>query len=196
MRVSDEAVVTGERSAALIAARGDLFVYGTLQFPEVLGVLLGRIPQISAAVLAGWRAASLARRTYPGLTPATTTVRGMLVTGLTDDEIVLLDEYESGPYDLRKLTLTDGRDAWAYVWTDASSLLAADWSAARFAADELPGFVVQCHAWLASRAQAKSGGQPATRPHDPEPTALRPRVRSWPPEAPARPSRSPSGTGD
>ena len=166
---TDGVLSTGDRPAALIAERGNLFVYGTLQFPEVLGVLLGRIPQISAAALVGWRAAALARRTYPGLTPAATTVRGMLLTGLTDDEVVLLDEYESGPYDLRKLTLTDGRYAWAYVWTDASSVLAADWSAARFAADQLPAFVVQCHAWLTSRAHAKSSGRPATRPHDPAP---------------------------
>ena len=166
---SDGVLSTGDRPAALIAERGDLFVYGTLQFPEVLEVLLGRIPQIGAAVLVGWRAAALARRTYPGLIPATTTVRGMLLTGLTDDEVVLLDEYESGPYDLRKVALTGGRDAWAYVWTDASSVLAADWSADLFAADQLPGFVGQCHAWLASRAHAKSSGQPAARPHDPDP---------------------------
>ncbi len=120
---TDGVLSAADRPAALIAERGDLFVYGTLQFPDVLEVLLGRIPQISAAVLVGWRAAALVRRTYPGLIPAATTVRGMLVTGLTDDEVVLLDEYESGPYDLRKLTLTDGRDAWAYVWTDASSVL-------------------------------------------------------------------------
>jgi hypothetical protein len=168
---SDGVLSTGDRSAAMIAERGDLFVYWTLQFPDVLGVLLGRIPRISAALLAGWRAAALARRTYPGLTPATTTARGMLLSGLTEDEVVLLDDYESGPYDLRKLTLTDGRDAWAYVWTDASSVLAADWSAARFAADQLPGFVVQCHAWLASRAHARSSGQSPTRPHDPESTS-------------------------
>lgn len=167
---SDGVLSAGDRSAALVAERGDLFVYGTLQFPEVLEVLLGRIPQISAAVLVGWRAAALARRTYPGLTAATTTVGGMLLSGLTEDEVVLLDDYESGPYDLRRLRLTDGRDAWAYIWTDASSVLAADWSAARFAADQLPGFVGQCQAWLANRAHAKSSGQAATRPHDPEGT--------------------------
>ena len=56
------------------------------------------------------RATALARRTYPGLAPATTTVRSMLLSGLTEDELVALDEYDLGPYDLRKLTLTDGLD--------------------------------------------------------------------------------------
>jgi gamma-glutamylcyclotransferase (GGCT)/AIG2-like uncharacterized protein YtfP len=94
----------GGRAAMLIAQRGDLFVYGTLQFPEVLRALLGRIPDSSATTLDGWRAAALARRTYPGLVPANATVGGTLLTGLTAEELQVLDEYESGPYDLRKLS--------------------------------------------------------------------------------------------
>ncbi|MGO8960909.1 MAG: gamma-glutamylcyclotransferase family protein [Streptosporangiaceae bacterium] len=164
----DSSSATGGRAASLIAEGGDLFVYGTLQFSDVMRVLLGRIPDSSAAALAGWRAAALARRPYPGLVPAAGAAHGMLVSGLTADEVELLDEYESGPYDLRKLTLADGRAAWAYVWTEASIVLPSDWSAALFAAEHLPGFVVQCRAWLADRAQASSTGRPATRSHDPE----------------------------
>jgi len=158
----------GGRAAMLIAQRGDLFVYGTLQFPEVLGILLGRTPDSSPMALKGWRAAALARRTYPGLVPANATVPGMLLTGLRAEELEVLDEYESGPYELRKLSLTDGRPAWSYVWTDATSVLASDWSADEFAAGHLPGFVVQVRAWLVDRAAAKSGGRTAFRPHDPE----------------------------
>jgi gamma-glutamylcyclotransferase (GGCT)/AIG2-like uncharacterized protein YtfP len=158
----------GGRAAMLIAQRGDLFVYGTLQFPEVLRILLGRSPDSSPMALKGWRAAALARRAYPGLVPANATVPGMLLTGLRAEELEVLDEYESGPYDLRKLLLTDGRSAWSYVWTDATSVLASDWSADEFAAAHLPGFVVQVRAWLAGRAAAKSAGRTAVRPHDPE----------------------------
>src|SRR5262249_11265420 len=148
--------------------RGDLFVYGTLQFPEVLRALLGRVPDSSPITLDGWRAAALARRTYPGLVPANATVPGMLLTGLTAEELQVLDEYESGPYDLRKLSLTDGRPAWSYVWTDATLVLASDWSADEFAAEHLAGFVVQVGAWQAGRAAAKNGGRTGFRPHDPE----------------------------
>ena len=158
----------GGRAARMIAQRGDLFVYGTLQFPEVLRALLGRMPDSSPITLDGWRAAALARRTYPGLVPANATVPGMLLTGLRAEELEVLDEYESGPYELRKLSLTDGRPAWSYVWTDATSVLASDWSADEFAAEHLPGFVVQVRAWLVGRAAAKSGGRTAFRPHDPE----------------------------
>lgn len=152
----------------MIAQRGDLFVYGTLQFPEVLRALLGRIPDSSPITLDGWRAAALARRTYPGLVPANATVPGMLLTGLRAAELEVLDEYESGPYDLRELSMTDGRPAWSYVWTDASCVLASDWSADEFAAQHLSGFAVQVGAWLAGRAAARSSGRTAFRPHDPE----------------------------
>lgn len=158
----------GGRAATLIEQRADLFVYGTLQFPEVLRVLLGRAPNSSATALAGWRAAALARRTYPGLVPASATVPGRLLTGLTAGELEVLDEYESGPYDVRKVTLTDGSPAWSYVWTDAKSVLASDWSASEFAAEHLASFVAQCRAWLAGRGAARSGGGPAARPHDPD----------------------------
>jgi gamma-glutamylcyclotransferase (GGCT)/AIG2-like uncharacterized protein YtfP len=158
----------GGRAATLIAQRGDLFVYGTLQFPEVLHALLGRIPDSSPIALEGWRAAALARRTYPGLVPACATVPGTLLTGLTPEELQVLDEYESGPYDLRKLSLTDGRSAWSYVWTDATCVLPSDWSADEFAAEHLNGFVVQVGAWQAGRAAALSSGRTASRPHDPE----------------------------
>jgi gamma-glutamylcyclotransferase (GGCT)/AIG2-like uncharacterized protein YtfP len=165
---SDALPPAAHRAARLITERGDLFVYGTLQFPDVLRVLLGRIPHGSMVALAGWRAAALAERSYPGLVPAPATVRGQLLTGLTAGEAEILDEYESGPYDLRKLTLTDGRAAWAYVWTDASAVLAHDWSPAGFAADQLPDFVARCRGWLSSRAAASAGGPPAARLHDPD----------------------------
>ena len=87
----------GSRAAMLIAQHGDLFVYGTLQFPEVLRVLLGRTPDSSPVALKGWRAAALVRRTYPGLVPGNATVPGMLLTGLRAEELEVLDEYESGP---------------------------------------------------------------------------------------------------
>jgi hypothetical protein len=77
-------------------------------------------------------------------------------------------EYESGPYDLRRLSLTDGRPAWSYVWTDAAAVLESDWSADEFAAEHLPGFVVQVRAFIAGPAAARSAGGTAFRPHDPK----------------------------
>ncbi|WP_445548822.1 gamma-glutamylcyclotransferase, partial [Frankia sp. CiP1_Cm_nod2] len=47
----------------------ELFVYGTLCFPEVARALLGRLPCSRPAAAAGWRAAALPGRAYPGPVP-------------------------------------------------------------------------------------------------------------------------------
>jgi len=145
------------RASVLIAERGLLFVYGTLQFPSVLRVLLGRVPRTQLAAAAGFRAAALAGRSYPGLVAGVGTVNGLVLAGLTPAETLILDAFEAGPYDFRGLTLTDGRTAWAYVWTDASAVLPGDWSAQEFAASRLGTFVVQCRVWRANYAAGSSG---------------------------------------
>jgi gamma-glutamylcyclotransferase (GGCT)/AIG2-like uncharacterized protein YtfP len=127
---------------------GDLFVYGTLRFPEVLQALLGRLPGLTEATVAGWRVAALADRSYPGLVRAPgSTAAGVVVTGLTPDEWRLLDRYEDEDYGLEQLTLTDGRGVLTYFWRPESEAAADDWSAPGFAERHLPEFVVRCRAW-------------------------------------------------
>lgn len=53
-----------------------LFAYGTLMFPEVLQVLLGRVPDVVSATVAGWRVARLPGRIYPVMVAAEAMVRG------------------------------------------------------------------------------------------------------------------------
>jgi gamma-glutamylcyclotransferase (GGCT)/AIG2-like uncharacterized protein YtfP len=89
----------GPERARLIAQRGLLFVYGTLQFPDVLRVLLGRVPPAQPATATGWRAAALAGRSYPGLVAGTGTgtgtVSGLVLAGLASAEVQTLDAFES-----------------------------------------------------------------------------------------------------
>lgn len=59
-----------------------LFVYGTLQIPEVLEGLLGRVPRSTRAIAKGWRAAALECRVYPGLVSADGTATGRLLSDL------------------------------------------------------------------------------------------------------------------
>lgn len=138
------------RAAALIRQRGSLFAYGTLQFPEILRILLGRMPAARSASLAGWRAAALAGRGYPGLVPGTGTVTGVVLSGLTAGEIQIVDAYESGPYELRPVMMSDGATAWTYVWTDPADVLACDWSKAQFADEEMTSFLALCRGWRES----------------------------------------------
>src|SRR5262249_32952449 len=115
-----------------------LFVYGTLLFPEVLRALLGRVPNRTAAAAAGWRVAALAGRRSPALAPGDGRGRGTLITGLTPDEWRILNAFEDALYELRRLTLTDARHGWAYVWPDdRGEALTEDWDAERFATEHL-----------------------------------------------------------
>ncbi|GAA2403644.1 hypothetical protein GCM10010420_33650 [Streptomyces glaucosporus] len=156
--------VRGQRAAP---ADEPLFVYGTLRFPEVLRALLGRVPARTPAAVAGWRAAALRGRVYPGLVPADGTVTGLLLEDLTPAERHVLHTFEGDEYELRRLPLTDGRHCRAYVWS-AGRVLPGDWNAEDFAECHLAAFAARC---------ARLALGPA-----PEPVPV--------PEAPARPSAS------
>lgn len=132
----------------------DLFAYGTLQFPEVLRVLLGRSPSTSPAAVAGWRVAALPGQIYPALVPAPPTSRavGHLVTGLSPMEWRTLDAFEDHLYDLRRLTLTDGRVAWAYICSDSASASPDDWDLHGFERCHLTEYLKRCAAWRRSQS--------------------------------------------
>ncbi|HZG05951.1 MAG TPA: gamma-glutamylcyclotransferase family protein [Streptomyces sp.] len=127
----------------LAAAPDPLFAYGTLRFPEVLRALLGRVPARTPAGVAGWRAAALEGRPYPGLVPAGGTATGLLLTDLTPGEWRVLDAFEGEEYERRRLSLTDGRHCWAYVWT-GGGVLPGDWSAGDFAERHLAAYAARC----------------------------------------------------
>ncbi|WP_067473123.1 gamma-glutamylcyclotransferase family protein [Nocardia amamiensis] len=124
-----------------------LFVYGTLQFPEVLAALLGRIPSLEPAELPGWRAAALPRRIYPGLVVAPDGLtRGAVLDGLTAAEWAILDAFEDDEYDLRRILVGDRvGPVWTYVWTAAADPV--DWQRDRFAAEHLGHFAARSARW-------------------------------------------------
>ncbi|GAA2435489.1 gamma-glutamylcyclotransferase family protein [Streptomyces macrosporus] len=145
LRPADQAptpVDAGDRDRPTAAA-DPLFVYGTLRFPEVLRALLGRVPARTPADVAGWRAAPLEGRLYPGLVPAEETVTGLLLEDLTPAEWRVLDAFEGDEYDRRRLALTDGRHCCAYVWS-AGRVLPGTWSVEDFAERHLADFVLRC----------------------------------------------------
>jgi gamma-glutamylcyclotransferase (GGCT)/AIG2-like uncharacterized protein YtfP len=136
----------GRRIPESIGECDRLFVYGTLQFPEVLVELIGRCPELVRADIAGWRVAALPGRVYPGLVPAADGVaRGVVLSGLSAGEWAILDAFEDDEYDLRPVQLATAAPAWTYVWT--SVVATDDWYPARFAADHLGPFVARCTEW-------------------------------------------------
>ncbi|MGW4030713.1 gamma-glutamylcyclotransferase family protein [Streptomyces sp. NPDC004838] len=145
-------------SAALVARTGDrlavepdaLFVYGTLQFPEVLRALLGRVPRTAPATASGWRPAVLDHRVYPGLVAADQDVSGLLLDDLNREEWRALDTFEGDEYDLRQIPLTDGTHGWAYVWP-GSDVLPENWDPAHFRTHHLTAYAARCRALAAQR---------------------------------------------
>jgi len=148
---------SGQRER-LAVEPADLFAYGTLQFPGVLQALLGRIPEHAPGTVPGWRVAALVARTYPGMVPAgQATASGVLISGLSPGDWRLIDTYEQDFYELRQLTLADGRRGWTYAWVNHAEVASHDWSAPDFAARHLADFTERCRAW---RRRYDVTGQP------------------------------------
>ena len=99
--------------------RHRLFVYGTLQLPERVHEIIGRTLSGPPALLPDYRCGLVARADFPGIVPsATESTPGCLLSGLTQRELSLLDDYEGELY--RRVNVTvkvDGKPvrAWVYV---------------------------------------------------------------------------------
>ena len=104
-----------------------IFSYGTLQDAAVQQEQFGRLLTGSADSVTGWRV-GLVRITdsevvrQSGLThhkalvadDTAPAIDGMLYW-LTADELAAADDYESGEYERRRVTLGSGQSAWIYV---------------------------------------------------------------------------------
>jgi gamma-glutamylcyclotransferase (GGCT)/AIG2-like uncharacterized protein YtfP len=100
--------------------RHRLFCYGTLQIPDVIHAVVGRHFRGRHATLAGYTALTVRGAEYPGLRPLPGRhIAGQVYSGLTADELAILDRFEGGLYARRRLTvrLADGRrrGVWVYV---------------------------------------------------------------------------------
>lgn len=127
-----------------------LFVYGSLQFPDVLRALLGRVPSTAAARVNGWCVRALPDVVYPGLVAAEGEwADGLVIDGLTPAEWRIIDAFENDVYDLRLLRLAGGHDAWAYICREASHVSDNTWDRRHFTESHLAEYVQNCIAWRA-----------------------------------------------
>lgn len=77
----------------------DLFLYGTLQDPDVLGALLDDPPPLTPVTVPGWRVAPVPGQVFPGLVPdADAVARGHHVR-VTATQLDVLDRFEGPGYD-------------------------------------------------------------------------------------------------
>lgn len=89
----------------------NLFVYGSLMFPEVRHRLVSVRHTLLSATLADYQRYQLIRETYPGLIPQQgQQVQGRLILGLTLKELVALDRFEGKFYQRIAVEVVDDAD--------------------------------------------------------------------------------------
>lgn len=131
----------------------DVFVYGTLMVPEVLQLVLGRVPLGIEATLAGYKRHALLDEVYPAMVTETEAtpvpqVSGRLLRELTDSELQKLDAYEGPMYGrvTAPVVTEEGNGlAFAYVLHDEFRhlLTANDWDPQTFLRRDLQRFLQQ-----------------------------------------------------
>lgn len=113
-----------------------VFLFGTLRDPDLLRVVLGAEPAVSAGVLADARVARAAGQSYPVLVSAKgQSAHGLVLRNLTADQLARLDYYEA-PYGYTRVETTLDVGA-AHVYRPAAPLeqeAAEDWSLAQWQA--------------------------------------------------------------
>ncbi len=96
-----------------------LFAYGTLMFPEVQRAVIGREPPMKEAILRGYKRLRVKGQNYPGIIEsANSVVRGRLLQGLTEEELLRIDEYEGEEYERTTAIIQTAKgpvDAFVYV---------------------------------------------------------------------------------
>ena len=122
----------------------NLFVYGTLIFPQVMHAVCGIAPPSKAARLPGYLRFTVHNQCYPAIKPMPkAVVDGVLYPNVSLSLIRQLDRYEGREYRRLRLRVTHGRDrqalAWVYVPRQLPELGSAvrDWCAAEFEARHL-----------------------------------------------------------
>ncbi|MGJ8615529.1 MAG: NUDIX domain-containing protein [Sulfitobacter sp.] len=117
----------------------NLFFYGTLRHVPLLEIVMGRgtdALDVTPAQLPEYLVSSVAEGPFPMIAKSPgDTAQGLLVRGLSADDIARLDFYEgSFAYDLVQVSLSDGQLADVYLpqpgrWTPDGPWVLADWEA-------------------------------------------------------------------
>lgn len=124
-----------------------VFVYGTLQYPEVAAAVTGRRLEAVAARLHGYARYQVRGEPYPGIVPGPSSVSGLLYEGIDANVIQRIDEFEGPMYrreTLPVIRLDTGAaiDAATYVvrarWRPR--LRNRDWDVATFERDWLAAY--------------------------------------------------------
>ena len=97
-----------------------LFVYGTLEFPQVIKKLLGVTLVGEYAELPGYERFMLVNKNYPGIIRnSMARVDGILYEGVTAKQLAILDRYEDDFYERCRVVVetvnAQSVAAWTYI---------------------------------------------------------------------------------
>ncbi len=138
-----------------------IFVYGTLLDPAVLALVLGRPVErlaVTPAMLSGYRRRRALGAWFPVLEPAAGgSVDGVVIEGLSAQDVARLRYYETDAYELAACTVrvgggqAEGGEIAAYVFqpTAALSPSGEDWSIAAWSAAERDRALAETKAFMA-----------------------------------------------
>lgn len=126
----------------------DVFTYGSLEFPSVLGAVIGRVPARVPAVLEGFARFRVRGASYPGIVASEgARTDGTLWRGLDLDALAALDRFEGALYERirRPVRTRAGREVLAHVYVVRDSrrdvLGPEPWDKARFGREQLAAFL-------------------------------------------------------
>jgi gamma-glutamylcyclotransferase (GGCT)/AIG2-like uncharacterized protein YtfP len=138
-----------------------LFTYGTLQIPEVIEAVAGRVLSSVEANAPGFAQFRFTDRIYPGMVLREGGVtEGRVYFDVSDRAWYLLDSFEDPIYERQvvEVHLTDGArvNAQAYVLPGAlAHLLSSEpWTIEWFSAQHLEGYVSRCQLFFHMMTQA------------------------------------------
>jgi gamma-glutamylcyclotransferase (GGCT)/AIG2-like uncharacterized protein YtfP len=124
----------------------NIFVYGTLQSPEIVKKLTGKSFKTSVAVLPGFKLYSVKDCDYPAViqqNDAETT--GLVLENVEDLSLEIISFYEGDEYEIQKVTVyIDGKSliVLAFVWAKEIELLEdIEWDFHRFEKESLEHYL-------------------------------------------------------
>jgi gamma-glutamylcyclotransferase (GGCT)/AIG2-like uncharacterized protein YtfP len=134
-----------------------LFVYGSLELPDVMRAVTGRDFRARQGILAGYRRRVIRGEVYPGIVAdETERVRGIVYDGLGEHDLQVLDLFEGEPYWRAPVTVEcdpgDVVNAYTYLLREHHADLLADrhWDRDLFRHRHLEAFLASCHRFRAS----------------------------------------------
>lgn len=131
----------------------NIFVYGTLIFPEIVFALTGKNFKTQNATLEGYRRYKIFDDNIPRRYPAIAESEGHKVEGkilfeVDEESLKILDFFEEEDYFRKELTVLTDNDrkvsAFVYLWnSELKEKLKSDWSPEEFEKEHLQEYVLE-----------------------------------------------------